>query len=263
MVCLSGFPSPRAWPHHACAVGQVLPGVPMTRRGHRGRRSPSIVQRAGGGQDLRSQDAPTPALRRRAGLSGQAEGWAPAALVEQPCPGSQPVVTLLPVSADPVLDAGVQHHRQQRHAAADHLDPGEHGRGEAHVRAAVRPAAGAEGAGESVRLRPTGASASPTPLMSQSPRGRLGWPPPLPSGAFTASVPCSPAGVPWNRLSDKPPALGPGLGVCPETKTIMLSAAAALRGVHWRWGSRGDAQGKVGPNQLASLCSKGKAGPPG
>lgn len=67
---------------------------------------------------------------------------------EQPHPESRRVVTRLPPSADPVLDAGIQHHRQQRHPAADHLNPGEHQRGEAHVRAAVRPAAGAEGAGK-------------------------------------------------------------------------------------------------------------------
>lgn len=45
-------------------------------------------------------------------------------------------------------DAGVQHHREQRHTAADHLHTGKHSGWPSHVRAAVRPTAGAEGAGK-------------------------------------------------------------------------------------------------------------------
>lgn len=86
-------------------------------------------------------------------------------------------------------------------AAADHLDPGEHGREEAHVRAAVRPAAGAEGAGGAPGPAPR--PLPPDPLMSQRPAA-AGLAAPLPSGALTISVPC----VSWNQPSDKPPALG-------------------------------------------------------
>lgn len=91
----------------------------------------------------------------RAGLLARAE-------VQPSVPSrTSPAVTHLRCSrADLVPHAGVQHHRQQRHPAADHLNPGEHGRGQAHVRAAVRPAARAEGAGESP-ARLWGACAGP------------------------------------------------------------------------------------------------------
>lgn len=52
------------------------------------------------------------------------------------------------VCPDPVSDAGVQHHREQGHPAADHLHPGEHPGGPPHVRAALRPAERAQRTGE-------------------------------------------------------------------------------------------------------------------
>ena len=55
------------------------------------------------------------------------------------------------VRPDPVPDAGVQHHREQRHPAADHLHPGEHPGGPAHVRAALRPTERAQRTGELLR----------------------------------------------------------------------------------------------------------------
>lgn len=114
---------------------------------------------------------------------GQAEGLGTCAFKEQPRPASRAGGDAPPrLSADPVLDAGVQHHRQQRHPAPDHLHPGEHGRGEAHVRAAVRPAAGAQGAGESTaapRSRAQGLRrlcGPPSPASSSDPKTSR-WPP--------------------------------------------------------------------------------------
>lgn len=114
---------------------------------------------------------------------GQAEGLGTCAFKEQPRPASRAGGDTPPrLSADPVLDAGVQHHRQQRHPAPDHLHPGEHRRGEAHVRAAVRPAAGAQGAGESTaapRSRARGLRrlcGPPSPASSSDPKTSR-WPP--------------------------------------------------------------------------------------
>lgn len=55
---------------------------------------------------------------------------------------------LVHVYPDPVSDAGVQYHRKQRYPAADHLHPGEHPGGPAHVWAALRPTERTQRTGE-------------------------------------------------------------------------------------------------------------------
>lgn len=60
------------------------------------------------------------------------------------------IIGCVSVFADPVSDAGVQYHWEQRHPASDHFHAGEHSRGPAYVRAALRPTERAQRTGESV-----------------------------------------------------------------------------------------------------------------